>query len=114
MVSGRAPATHQTKSVGKSPKSRGTLLQIRLEARKTHDINKVLSTELVVHFYLRKKSNKRGINNQVLILSIFRPLQECDYKKLPACVIATLLRKLSVERIILALKYVLGLIEDSP
>ena len=42
------------------PKNRRTSMQIRLEARKTHDINKVLPAELVARAYDRMKSNKRG------------------------------------------------------
>jgi len=45
------------------PKNRRTSLQIRLEARKTHDINKVLSADIVAHIYSRMKSNKRGIKD---------------------------------------------------
>jgi len=45
------------------PKNRRTSLQVRLEARKTHDNNKVLSKDLVAHIYDRMKSNKRGMKD---------------------------------------------------
>ena len=45
------------------PKNRRTAMRTRIEARKTHDINKVLGPELVKEIYERMESNKRGIRD---------------------------------------------------